>query len=167
MVTSLLNEWKHSIHASAPKTQQSPSPFPTHRPKFLGYAISRYIPRQNAIIVNGVAKDVLCVNKQNWADQVGKAAQLLANTSIALAPATYESLNRTTLLAMVGEFYSLNDLSDTFHLPVPFLRDQQHLVRVKEDGPHQLDDKDKKALNGRITRFRRMFCQLLDTILQS
>ncbi len=156
-------------------------PIPSHRVKFLGFIISRYIPIppikpidiQNGIVVS----DVLRNNQTYWMKRIQESADDITDlfkneTPLALSPLIYRRNERTNKLAMVREFWGLNEISSIFHLPVPFLNESNMYRRIEIDSEQMSDEatlqylpkQEREKYLNRVNEYRQIYFELANSI---
>jgi cellulose biosynthesis protein BcsQ len=157
-------------------------PIPNHRVKFLGFIISRYIPippiRPIQIVDGVVTSDVLRNNQIYWLTKIQEHANILTGlskkkTPLAIHQNTYKNSRRTNKLAMIREFWGLNEISSIFHTPVPFLEPSHMYRRIEIDqeqssGEATLQKLPKQEVDKymkRIIEYRQIYDNLADTII--
>lgn len=146
-------------------------PPPSHRPKYLGYVLSRYDPHKKGAIDSntGLVTDEFTKSESYWADRIDQASEALYKrlslfrTRLAITPTVLKNQGHdNTCRAKVRNFKILGDLSDKFSIPVPFLK-KEHLVDLQFGNDLNDDHKKKsspKRLLARIAEFTAIFEEL-------
>lgn len=107
------------------------------------------------------------LNEQFYANLIDEEAKnitfSLVNDGMAIKENQYRAYDLEQRLGQITNYHSLGDISNIFHIPVPFLEEENFYKRDKEDELFY-KVKSEKMLEQR-NRFRDMFAQLNRNIL--
>ena len=163
-----LLKWNQEIDKYRVAASRGQYPLPEHKPKFLGYIMSRYMSNENGNIVNGLARDRLRHNEERWVNEVNTLAHVLRNylniNDLAFADQVYNNVDRTFLLGNVREYHSLKNISDSLHVPVPFLtREKLREHNTRFNMREQLQQLQTADIQ-RIQYFHQIFSNIVQNI---
>ena len=136
MCTNLKN-WQKGLEEHREKANRGDFNLPEHSVKFLGYILNRYVPvgsYHNMEIQDGIAQDQLRANQKSWFFKIQEHANAItgelsnAIPQLAISSEAYQTLQITNMIGKCKEYWSLNDFSSIFHVPVPFL-EERHMYK--------------------------------------
>jgi len=171
-----LDEWQSSLDMYRIGANASNYKLPDHTVKFLGFILNRYVPilaYHSIELSQGIAQDRLRQTQQFWFEKTQEAANEITaglsirNPRLAVRPNTYQRLDRLNLIGKVREYWSLNEFSSLFCVPVPFLQDH-HLYRmVREEDEEQylrLQPKEREKPLSSINEYNIIFRAIKENI---
>jgi hypothetical protein len=162
-----LLKWDQEIDKYRIAASRGQYPLPEHKPKFLGYIMSRYYPKKKGPIKNGIATDDFTHKEQRWIDDIKKLVkelrEELINKDLCYDTNRYKQLRRSFLLGYIREYRSLKNISDLLHIPVPFLtrgalNEYERDIEIEERAQIQGDDLQ------RIDDFYQIFVEIVKSI---
>ena len=119
-------------------------------------------------ILNGLAIYRLIQNEERWVNEVNTLAHVLRNylniNDLAFADQVYNNVVRTFLLGNVREYHSLKNISDSLHVPVPFLtREKLREHNTRFNMREQLQQLQTADIQ-RIQYFHQIFSNIVQNI---
>ena len=115
-------------------------------------------------------------NEQFWADKIAYEADDVKNrllrNRMSIEDELYINLNMSVKLGQVLEFFTLGDLADILHLPVPFIESAWFLKRDTQNHDlfNLLSGQERKKMEEQRNEFRLIFKQIamnVETLIEN
>ena len=142
-------------------------PWPNHSPRFLGVII-------NMFMVNNFSEMKLRNNEQLVKEKILEEACKITTffgdnerkkTKLAVSSYLYEQCGLNQELGVITEYYGLKDLSEIFHIPVPFLTEKEFIKYDSTHGEYKsMTTNEKFEKTNQVERFQQMFKNIAHNI---